>query len=126
MATKPTRFIQVKGLYQGRLTPGGPIKPGIYAEDDPRLQGLADYLIKNDHAILLPGMAVSDSLRVALVEFENGAAELEPSPAEGDTLTVSAPVEDWSSDNPAAPVASLEPPASSKPAARTRKSGGKR
>lgn len=44
-------MIEVLINYGGRPTGGLRIEPGIYADDDPALFGLADYLIRNGHAI---------------------------------------------------------------------------
>ncbi len=45
--------IQVLHNYGGRLTHERRILPGVYADDDPRIFGLAQYLVDNGHAIAL-------------------------------------------------------------------------
>jgi hypothetical protein len=46
-------MIRVLHNYGGANTRERRIEPGDYAEDDPRLFGLADYLLQNDHAIVI-------------------------------------------------------------------------
>lgn len=45
--------IKVLHSYRGRLTKELEIQPGEYDADDPRLFGLADYLVKNGHAVVV-------------------------------------------------------------------------
>jgi hypothetical protein len=46
--------IKVLDSYRGRPSKELEIQPGEYDADDPRLFGLADYLVTNGHAIVLP------------------------------------------------------------------------
>lgn len=46
--------------YRGRLTNEQFIPPGVYAEDDPALSGLANYLVVNGHAVKVGDAASSD------------------------------------------------------------------
>lgn len=64
------RMIRVFNNYGGRRTHEQRIPAGDYSEDDPRLFGLADYLIESGHAaeVLYPA--------------SNDTAELEPVPSE--------------------------------------------
>ena len=62
------RMIRVFNNYGGRRTHEQRIPAGDYSEDDPRLFGLADYLIENGHAVQVGG--ASDT------------AELEPAPSD--------------------------------------------
>lgn len=45
-----TLTIRLKRVYQGRPSNEQPIRPGDYNETDPRLFGLAHYLLQNGHA----------------------------------------------------------------------------
>lgn len=51
-AAPPVSHIVIASGYQGRPSREQWIAPGIYAVDDPRLLGLADYLLANGHAAL--------------------------------------------------------------------------
>jgi len=62
------RFIHVLRNYGGSKTGEQRIAAGDYSDDDPRLFGLADYLIENGHAVQVGG--ASDT------------AELEPAPSD--------------------------------------------
>jgi hypothetical protein len=50
-------LIQLLHHYRGRLTNNRMIPMGQYEEDDPRLEGLAAYLVDNGHAVQVKGMA---------------------------------------------------------------------
>lgn len=50
-------MIRVLNNYGGRNTKEQRILPGDYSEDDPRLFGLADYLIENGHAVQVTDVA---------------------------------------------------------------------
>jgi hypothetical protein len=53
-------MIRVLHNYGGDNTRERRIEPGEYAADDPRLFGLADYLLANGHAVsITPVMAIS-------------------------------------------------------------------
>ena len=43
--------IHLTHSYQGKLTKEQPINPGVYRRDDPKLFGLATYLVDNGHAV---------------------------------------------------------------------------
>lgn len=46
------RLIRVNHNYGGHVTNEVRIEPGVYAENDPRLLGVGDYLIQHGHAEL--------------------------------------------------------------------------
>lgn len=46
------RLFRVLHNYGGHVTAERRIEPGLYAEDDPRLFGVGDYLLQNGHAEL--------------------------------------------------------------------------
>lgn len=50
-------MIEVKEFYRGRATNEQAIVPGQYAEDDPRLFGLADFLVETGRAERFGGPA---------------------------------------------------------------------
>ena len=45
--------IRLDGSYRGRPSKELEILPGEYDAEDPRLFGLADYLVKNGHAVVV-------------------------------------------------------------------------
>lgn len=50
------KTIRLKDTYRGKKTNERAIAPGDYAEDDPRLEGLAEYLVTNGHAKIAEGV----------------------------------------------------------------------
>lgn len=51
-------MIRLNALYQGAPSHEQPIEPGDYADDDPRLFGIADYLVSNGFATRLDAPVV--------------------------------------------------------------------
>jgi hypothetical protein len=76
--------IQVLINYGGRNTGEQRIKPGEYDADDPRVYGIADYLVANGHARVI----AVDPPPVADVE-----AEIETTEAEAEAAVEFEPVE---------------------------------
>ena len=68
--------IQVLHNYGGRLTQERRILPGVYEENDPRIFGLAHYLVQNGHAI-----AISAPLMPAPVPAKTANSETSDEPA---------------------------------------------
>jgi hypothetical protein len=54
-------MIRLKDSYRGKPSRERVIAPGEYAEDDERLFGLADYLVKNGYAVKVAGKAKDSS-----------------------------------------------------------------
>lgn len=78
-------MIRVNELYQGRPSNEKPIHPGDYAEDDPRLYGIADYLVANGFAVRLgeseqSSVAVTEQpLPTFRLEADGSMSEVNPS-----------------------------------------------
>lgn len=76
--------IEVLRNFRGRMTGEQLIRPGIYDADDPRIYGIADYLVANGHARVI----AVDPPPVADVE-----AEIETTEAEAEAAVEFEPVE---------------------------------
>lgn len=76
------QFIQLLHSYRGRLTKEQPINPGVYMVNDPKLFGLAKYLVANGHAIY-----VEAPVRPVIVESPLPETQTELAPAPPPAVT---------------------------------------
>lgn len=83
-------MIELPSAYNGRPSGGLTIPPGVYADDDPRLLNLAEYLVETRHAIRVgtfPDAAEVATLAGKDAPSADGAAETAvavPHAAEGE------------------------------------------
>jgi len=76
------RQLSLKRVYRGTRTQEQPIFPGVYAETDPALYGLGDYLVANRHATW-----IKEPPKVATVVLEHPDIPTPPADeGDGDSL----------------------------------------
>lgn len=81
-------MIQLTSNYRGRPTNEKIIPPGVYAENDSRLFGLADYLVQNGHATVVQGSPRFAVELAPLEEITNRTGKIGP---DGRPMAAAAP-----------------------------------